>query len=136
MTDPQAIVGKNALVQFFMALKVQFDQLTVFPLTCLGSFVLQGSILTFDPAVKAEIARQRSCCRISGSINSHLCKTQKMYDCYHLKEECEIDRWFLNCGGGPHRYRVVPLQECCGDHVKNMELNLNEVFNNALLLNW
>lgn len=78
MTDPQAIVGKTALVQFFMALKIQFDQLTVFPLTCLGSFVLQGSILTFDPAVKAEIARQRSCCRISGSINSHLCKTQKM----------------------------------------------------------
>lgn len=30
-------------------------------LTCLASFELQGSILTFDPGVKAEMARQRSC---------------------------------------------------------------------------
>lgn len=58
-----------------------FGWLTVFPLTCLGSFVLQGSILTFDPAVKAEIARQRPCCRISGSISSHFWKRQtKMSD--------------------------------------------------------
>lgn len=41
-------------------------------LTCLASFVLQGSILTFDPGAKAEMARQRSCCRIRGSISSHL----------------------------------------------------------------
>lgn len=41
-------------------------------LTCRASFALQGSILTLDPGEKAEMARQRSCCRIRGSISSHL----------------------------------------------------------------
>lgn len=45
-------------------------------LTCRASFVLQGSILTFDPGAKAEMARQRSCCRIRGSISSHLWKLE------------------------------------------------------------
>lgn len=56
--------------------KLGFDRQTLLLLTCLASFVLQGSILTFDPAEKAEMARQKSCCRIRGSISSHLWMTQ------------------------------------------------------------
>lgn len=39
--------------------------------TCLDSLMLQGSSLTFDPAVKAVMARHRSCWRICGSIRVH-----------------------------------------------------------------
>lgn len=60
-------------------------------LTCLASFVLQGSILTLDPGEKAEMARQWSCCRIRGSISSHLWKRQN-----NLKT-CNIER-LCKCG--------------------------------------
>ncbi len=39
--------------------------------TCLDSLMLQGSSLTFDPAVKAVMARHRSCWRICGSTRVH-----------------------------------------------------------------
>lgn len=41
---------------------------------CLDSLMLQGSSLTFDPAVKAVMARHRSCWRICGSIRVHFCE--------------------------------------------------------------
>ena len=79
-----AVMGKLMTLLSFKQVRHETERLcrcyrwlTVFPLTCLGSFVLQGSILTFDPAVKAEIARQRPCCRISGSISSHFWKRQR-----------------------------------------------------------
>jgi len=39
--------------------------------TCLDSLVLQGSSLTFDPAVKAVMVKHWSCWRICGSIRVH-----------------------------------------------------------------
>lgn len=52
-------------------------------LTCRASFALHGSILTFDPGEKAEMARQRSCWRIRGSISSHLWKLEISNEIWH-----------------------------------------------------